>query len=57
MRRLCIVSVIAGAGLVSMVAMAQAPPPFQPVGSTRQLMIDIIYPTSDAIFYVDREPP
>src|SRR3984957_13668032 len=38
-------------------AMAQAPTTFQPVGTMRQLMIDIIYPTSDAIFYVDREPP
>ena len=44
-----------------MAAMAQAPaqPPaaFQPVGTMKQLMIDIIYPTSDAIFYVDRDPP
>ena len=37
--------------------MAQTPTTFQPVGNMRQLMIDIIYPTSDAIFYVDREPP
>ena len=41
--------------------MAQAPAvpstTFQPVGSMRELMIDIIYPVSDAIFYVDREPP
>ena len=36
---------------------AQEPSPFQPVGSVSQLMIDIIYPTSDAIFYVDRDPP
>ena len=54
-------SVIAGAVLLPMLLMgqapAQAPPPFQTVGSMRQLMIDIIYPTSDAIFYVDREPP
>jgi hypothetical protein len=44
------------------VAVAQTPTPtpptnFQPVGSMKQLMIDIIYPVSDAIFYVDREPP
>jgi hypothetical protein len=37
-------------------AMAQAPT-FQPVGNMSQLMINIIYPTSDAIFYVDRTPP
>jgi hypothetical protein len=48
--------------LLAGVAVAQTPtqaPPvtFQPVGTMRQLMIDIIYPTSDAIFYVDREPP
>jgi cytochrome c556 len=39
------------------IAAAQAPSNFQPVGNMRQLMIDIIYPTSDAIFYVDRETP
>ena len=27
------------------------------VGTMSQLMIDIIYPTSDAIFYVERNPP
>ena len=37
-------------------AMAQAPT-FQPVGNMSQLMINIIYPTSDAIFHVDRTPP
>ncbi len=40
-----------------MAATAQAPTTFQPVGNMSQLMIDIIYPTSDALFYVDREPP
>jgi hypothetical protein len=48
---------IAGASLLAMAALAQAPTTFQPVGNMRQLMIDIIYPTSDALFYVDREPP
>jgi hypothetical protein len=52
---------IAGTVLLATAAMAQAPAvpstTFQPVGSMRQLMIDIIYPVSDAIFYVDREPP
>ncbi|MGP0071843.1 MAG: hypothetical protein ACLPWF_07910 [Bryobacteraceae bacterium] len=48
--------------LIAGAAVAQAPPPaapttFQPVGTMKQLMIDIIYPVSDAIFYVDREPP
>lgn len=40
------------------VARAQAPAPsFQNVGSMSQLMINIIYPTSDAVFYVDRDEP
>jgi hypothetical protein len=36
---------------------AQAPSPFQPVGNVSQLMVDIIYPTSDALFYIERAPP
>jgi hypothetical protein len=36
---------------------AQAPSPFEPVGTVSQLMIDIIYPTSDALFYIERNPP
>ena len=53
------VCLIAAAGLLALAAMAQAPSAttFQRVGTMQQLMIDIIYPTSDAIFYVDREPP
>ena len=35
---------------------AQAPS-FQPVGSMGELMIRIIYPTSDALFYIERDPP
>jgi hypothetical protein len=54
-------SLIAVAVLSATAATAQPPAvpstTFQPVGSMRQLMIDIIYPVSDAIFYVDREPP
>jgi hypothetical protein len=51
------VFLIAGTGLLVTAAMAQAPTTFQPVGNMSQLMIDIIYPASDAIFYVDRDPP
>jgi cytochrome c556 len=51
------VCLMAGAAWLATAAMAQAPATFQPVGNMRQLMIDIIYPTSDAIFYVDREAP
>jgi len=42
---------------IAALAVAQAPSSFQPVGNTSQLMIDMIYPTSDAIFYVERAPP
>jgi hypothetical protein len=51
------VRLAAGASLLAMAAIAQAPSTFQPVGNMRQLMIDIIYPTSDVLFYVDRDPP
>jgi len=37
-------------------AVAQAPS-YQPVGSMSELMIRIIYPASDALFYIEREPP
>jgi cytochrome c553 len=42
--------------LVVGAAFAQAPT-FQPVGTMSQLMVDVIYPASDAIFYAFREPP
>jgi hypothetical protein len=42
---------------IAALAIAQAPSSFQPVGNMSQLMVDIIYPTSDAIFYVERAPP
>jgi hypothetical protein len=37
-------------------AFAQAPD-YQPVGNMSQLMINIIYPASDALFYIERTPP
>jgi cytochrome c556 len=48
-----------GAMLLAAAANAQAPAPvtFHPIGNMSQLMIDIIYPTSDALFYVDRDTP
>ena len=42
---------------VATLAVAQAPSAYQPVGSMSQLMVDIIYPASDAIFYVERAKP
>ena len=54
--------ILAALLFVTLAAVAQtdtapAPGHFQPVGTMSQLMIDIIYPVSDAIFYVDRDPP
>ena len=42
--------------LMAGAALAQAPS-FKPVGNMSQLMVSIIYPTSDAIFYIDRAVP
>ena len=42
--------------LLAGATLAQAPA-LQPVGSVSQVMISITYPTSDAIFYVERKPP
>lgn len=36
--------------------LAQAPS-IEPVGTMSQLMVDIIFPTSDDIFYIARTPP
>jgi len=43
--------------LILGLAAAQAPTFYQPVGTMSQLMVDIIYPASDAIFYAARTPP
>jgi hypothetical protein len=48
-----LVLVVCFAGVVG----AQAPSNFQPVGNMSQLMVDIIYPASDALFYIERTPP
>ena len=42
--------------LLVVAATAQAPS-FQPVGSISQLMIYVLYPASDALFYIERNPP
>ncbi len=42
--------------LLASAAIAQAPS-YQNVGTMSQLMINIIYPTSDALFYIERNPP
>jgi len=50
MRKLAVIFIAA-------IAFAQSPAPFQAVGNMSQLMVDVIYPPSDAIFYVERTPP
>src|SRR6266704_3304652 len=52
MRILGLILVLLTAG----VSLAQQPT-FQIVGTMSQLMIDIIYPTSNDIFYIERTPP
>src|SRR5215510_12294938 len=47
---------IAGVILTAGVSLAQQSP-FQPVATMSQLMVDIIYPTSDDLFYIGRTPP
>jgi cytochrome c556 len=42
--------------LVSVAAVAQAPT-YENVGTMSQLMINIIFPTSDALFYIERNAP
>jgi cytochrome c556 len=47
--------------LITVALLAQAPtaepPTTKPVASMSQLMLSVIYPYSDAIFYVEREAP
>jgi hypothetical protein len=42
--------------LLAGLLLAQAPAP-KPVGTMSELMIDVIYPTSNAVFYLFRDPP
>src|SRR5690349_25068861 len=39
------------------ILLAQAPSAPKAVGTMSELMIDVIYPTSNAVFYLFREPP
>lgn len=49
--------VLAGLGLLTAgVSLAQEPS-FRVVGTMSQLMVNIIYPTSDDLFYIERTPP
>jgi hypothetical protein len=44
--------------LVWLVAAATAQAPsYEPVGNISELMISVIYPTSDSLFYIERTPP
>src|SRR3954462_14637779 len=53
--------IIAGALLAAVAVSSQAPPPSRPaagpVGSMSDLMVKMIYPTSDAIFYITTRTP
>ena len=42
--------------LLAQTPLAQAPTP-KAVGTMSELMIDVVYPTSNAVFYIFREPP
>jgi hypothetical protein len=64
--RILVAVLVTGAAFLFGAALAQGPAPAPPssqsapflrVGSMSQLMVDIIYPTSDAVFYIGREPP
>jgi hypothetical protein len=37
--------------------LAQAPPSYKLISTMSQLMISVIYPTSDSVFYVERDEP
>ena len=60
--RLSGMALLAGAALATASA-AQAPPEpepapgVQPIGTMSDLMVQIIYPASDAIFYIDTRTP
>ena len=46
---------IPAAMLLAQTPSAEVPAPFQSVGTMSELMLDVIYPTSDQIFYVSRD--
>jgi cytochrome c556 len=46
---------IPAAMLLAQTPSVEAPAPFQSVGTMSELMLDVIYPTSDQIFYVSRD--
>ena len=56
----CLLLVVVTAGVTVGQTPAPATPPasnFQNVATMSQLMVQIIYPTSDDIFYIERTPP
>lgn len=46
---------IPAAMLLAQTPSVEAPAPFQSVGTMSELMLDVIYPTSDQLFYVSRD--
>jgi len=55
--RILILLLLVTAVFFANTGVAQAPSVYKPIGSMSALMIDIIYPTSNSIFYIEREPP
>ena len=51
--RIVLLFALAGASLAQ--APAVSPPGLEPVGTMKELMLDVIYPMSDPIFYVSRD--
>lgn len=43
--------------IVCAAALPAQAPTYDLTGSVGELMIDIVYPTSDALFYIERSPP
>jgi hypothetical protein len=42
---------------VASAAVAQAPSSYQPIASVAQIMLSMSYPMSDALLYIERNPP
>lgn len=48
---------VLGLLLVATAAVAQAPSSYQPIASVAQIMLSMSYPMSDALLYIERNPP
>src|SRR5579862_3765901 len=48
---------LVGVMIAFQTSQAPSPPPIRPVGSMSDLMVKMIYPTSDAVFYISTRTP